>query len=40
MRHFLRSEALLLTLTSRKVRRENRLHHLSVQRYLYDTLIC
>jgi hypothetical protein len=40
MRHFLRSEALLLILTSRKVRRENRLQHLSVQRYLHDTMIC
>lgn len=40
MRHFLRSEALLLILTSKKVRRENRLQHLCVQRYLYETMIC
>lgn len=39
-RHYLRTEAMLLTLTSKKVRKENRLDHLTVQRFLYENMIC
>jgi hypothetical protein len=40
VRHFLRTESVLLILRSRKVRRENILQHLSVQRFLYENMIC
>lgn len=37
-RKFLKVEAVLMILRSKKVRRENILEHLSVQRYLYENM--
>ena len=40
VRHFLRREAVMLILRSKKVKKENIPQHLSVLRYLYENMIC
>jgi hypothetical protein len=38
IRHFLKREAILLILLSKKVKKDNILEHLRVQRFLYENL--
>ena len=37
--YFIKSESVAMVLRSKKVRPDNRLEHLKVQRYLYEDLV-